>query len=257
VPIAADWTDPAHYDALAGISAAGLAWEWLRRDPGYRAAWRASTGVRDRGIRAACGGEIADWGLIAFEDPSHTARTARPLWARSSDPSVLTVEARPVEQERDGLDLGCWRGIARLLSCACGAEHLLLHDGDHAVRIDVVAGSIGNGPVCLHYRLHGIASAQPQLLALERLLSLARFGAFAPALFAPPRRLARRLLELRVHDALAAGADHQAIARCLFGTCIASARWRVESSSYRYRVQRLAGAARVMASGGWRTLLAT
>ncbi|WP_373278325.1 transcriptional regulator domain-containing protein [Sphingomonas pituitosa] len=32
-----DWRDDAPYRALAGIDRAGLAWEWLRRDPSYAA----------------------------------------------------------------------------------------------------------------------------------------------------------------------------------------------------------------------------
>lgn len=32
-----DWWDSAPYRALSGIDRAGLAWEWLRRDPGYAA----------------------------------------------------------------------------------------------------------------------------------------------------------------------------------------------------------------------------
>jgi hypothetical protein len=30
-----DWRDGAQYRALLGIDRAGLAWEWLRRDPAY------------------------------------------------------------------------------------------------------------------------------------------------------------------------------------------------------------------------------
>jgi len=30
-----DWRDGAPYRALLGIDQAGLAWEWLRRDPAY------------------------------------------------------------------------------------------------------------------------------------------------------------------------------------------------------------------------------
>lgn len=30
-----DWRDGARYRALLGIDRAGLAWEWLRRDPDY------------------------------------------------------------------------------------------------------------------------------------------------------------------------------------------------------------------------------
>jgi hypothetical protein len=36
-----DWHDAAPYRALMDIDAAGLAWEWLRRDPAYGAWWEA------------------------------------------------------------------------------------------------------------------------------------------------------------------------------------------------------------------------
>jgi len=35
-----DWRSSAPYRALLGIDRAGLAWEWLRRDPGYIACAR-------------------------------------------------------------------------------------------------------------------------------------------------------------------------------------------------------------------------
>jgi hypothetical protein len=43
-----DWRDSAPYRALAGIDRAGLAWEWLRRDPDYAA---LSTRLRGVGAR--------------------------------------------------------------------------------------------------------------------------------------------------------------------------------------------------------------
>jgi hypothetical protein len=43
-----DWRDSAPYRALAGIDRAGLAWEWLRRDPAYAA---LSARLRRVGVR--------------------------------------------------------------------------------------------------------------------------------------------------------------------------------------------------------------
>lgn len=45
-----DWRDSAPYRALAGIDRAGLAWEWLRRDPAYAA---ISARLRRVGVRTA------------------------------------------------------------------------------------------------------------------------------------------------------------------------------------------------------------
>jgi hypothetical protein len=42
-----DWRDGAPYRALRGIDRAGLAWEWLRRDPDY-AAFSENEALRSR-----------------------------------------------------------------------------------------------------------------------------------------------------------------------------------------------------------------
>jgi len=45
-----DWRDGAQYRSLLGIDRAGLAWEWLRRDPAYVASAapsRPAAGDRD------------------------------------------------------------------------------------------------------------------------------------------------------------------------------------------------------------------
>lgn len=58
------------------------------------------------------------------------------------------------------------------------------------------------------------------------------------------RKAAQWILELRAGDALLDAASQQEMARALFGPSIAPRRWRLESASYRLRVQRLAKAAR-------------
>lgn len=39
---------PDRYRALLNLDAAGFAWEWLRRNPDFRALWRRSGGVAGR-----------------------------------------------------------------------------------------------------------------------------------------------------------------------------------------------------------------
>lgn len=59
-----DWRDAHAYRALAGMDGAGLAWEWVRRDPLYGEAWAAA------GVSAAADARLleetpfaARWGL--------------------------------------------------------------------------------------------------------------------------------------------------------------------------------------------------
>src|SRR3546814_4810065 len=71
-----------------------------------------------------------------------------------------------------------------------------------------------------------------------------------PARNPPPERRAERwALMLRVHDAVASGASHRAIAECLFDLGELP-RWRVNAPSWRRRVQRLAEAAGQLAGEG-------
>lgn len=84
--------------------------------------------------------------------------------------------------------------------------------------------------------------AEPQLLALRRLLVVVRTGQIGGGLFAPERKAARWVSALRVCDALASAASQFEIGEVLFG--VAGPRWRVTASSERLQVQRLVAQAR-------------
>jgi hypothetical protein len=58
------------------------------------------------------------------------------------------------------------------------------------------------------------------------------------------RRATQWILELRVTDALIEDATQQEMARTLFPDSVVHRRWRLESASYRLRVQRLVRIAR-------------
>jgi hypothetical protein len=197
-------------------------------------------------------------GVCTFgEDPSLVAPDARPIWQAALDPGVLSVTALPIRADTPDLFDPCrlepW---LTLVPGEGGREHALLSDGYRHIRIDVEQGSLAAGrPVLLHHRLTGIASAEAKLLPLRRLIMLCRTGRFAASLFPDDRRIEKWLTVLRVHDALNAGASQRDIAVGLYGPERISGDWRAGSDSLRSRVRRLAGQARRMAAGGYRTLL--
>lgn len=256
-----DWRDARGYAPLLHASPENLAWEWLRRDPGYAAAAvaaAAASGPRHRG--GAGSGVIeadpaaARWGLHAFENPAFAAGAARPVWRREWFGRVLVAEARAEGPAGERLDLARFAGLVRVVRGAGGAEHVLLSDGRSGLRLDIAAGSLLAGPVLLSYRLAGIEAPRGSLVTLHGLLRLVRTGRFARA---PVRTRNRRLvLLLRAHDALRAGATQREIADGLLGGDAALAHWRTEAPSLRSQAQRLAKGARAMAGGGWRALLA-
>ena len=100
------------------------------------------------------------------------------------------------------------------------------------------------GPLLIEHRLTGLQSLGPRLAALRQLAVLAKKGELPASLMPRERRAEQRILELRVADALQAGASQREMAQRLFGSAVASDRWRLESNAYRLRIQRLVRRAR-------------
>lgn len=254
-----DWRDAGAYAPLLHVGRPGFAWEWLRRNEGYRkAAVRALAGRAP--ARAASVAEADEgaqkWGLHAFEAPGRDAVAARPLWLRQIFPYVLEADAVDEgEGGGDRFDIARLRHLATWMT-AGAAERLLLSDGSRALRVDIVSGTLGSGPVLLQYRLAGLNRAEAPLLVLRQLIALWRTGEFSRALHPPERRGVRWIRLLRTHDALVAGASQRVIAAELLGQEAAERRWRVEASSLRSRAQRLVRDARKMATDGYLLLLA-
>lgn len=249
-----DWRDPAAYRPLLDADRSLIAWEWLRRDPAYRAAAERSferAGSRERGDPNH---RPERWGLHAFELPALAAPHARPVWTAAVHPYVLGVDACAPLGGGD-FDLRELGTMATLVTGLGRREHLLISDGLRAIRIDVHRGSLGQGPVQLHCRFEGLARAEAALLALRRLVALSRTGRFSAGLHPAAARAGRLVLLLRAHDALMRGATQREIAAALLGGGAGEARWRVTAPTLRSQVQRLAKGARAMAAGGYLKLL--
>jgi hypothetical protein len=190
------------------------------------------------------------------ERPEIEAPDARIIWRADMDPGALRALAMPIHAGHpDAIQaaaLAPWLTVVRDPT----GEHAVLSDGWRHIRIDIAQGSLADGgPVMLRYDLHGIASAEPKILPLRRLLDLCRHRRFSVSLYPPDRRIDRWILALRVHDAVMAGASQSEIARVLFDDDprLAAAAWR--SDSLRSRVRRLVGEARRLAAGGYRALM--
>jgi hypothetical protein len=169
---------------------------------------------------------------------------------------VLPVEAKASSHDStDSFDLGRFLGIAVITVANDGCEQVALSDGFRRIRIDVVRGTLLQGPVRLHYLLSGFGDLDGRVLTLRRLASLQRLGRFARALYPPELRAPRWIHALRTHDALAAGASQREISAVLFGDQRAHHEWRTNSDSPRLRIQRLVRSARAMVAGGYLRLL--
>lgn len=248
-----DWRDAAAYAPLLAVDRFLFAWEWLRRDASYRAA--AERALSDGIAIAQATPAAGRIGLVAFELPHLPAWRARPMWRSDVHPLVLRVEAtRAVFSSADAFDVDGMQDLARII-VGDQAEHLLLSDGLHSIRLDGPPGAFTGGPVCLHYLIEGVAAAEGPLLTLRRFLALCRAGRFSRPLHPREVRARRWIMMLRAHDGLIAGADQRQIAEQLFSSSVAEPRWRSRESSVRSQVQRLVRSARRFAAGGYRQLL--
>ncbi|MHA4836460.1 DNA -binding domain-containing protein [Sphingopyxis sp. MSC1_008] len=123
-----------------------------------------------------------------------------------------------------------------------------MSDGHWAIRLDLFDGTLLGGPVLVEHRISGLQSAKPKQQALRQFIMLAQKGGLPRSMMPRETKAAHWILELRVGDAITAGANQQDIARRLFGGAISPQRWRAENPSYRSRVQRLVKRARCLLS---------
>lgn len=210
-----------------------------------RAALPAAASIRARG------------GCTFAEDPARSAPEARIIWHVDLDPGTLRVEAFPTDRtDPDGLDLERVAAWLTVVTDPDGYDHAVLSDGRHHIRLDVAQGRLaGETLVHLHYRLHGLSSAEAGLLPLRRLLHLQRHRRFARSLYPRDPWIERGIQLLRVHDALADGASQREIGAVLFGEARVAEDWNDRSDSLRSRVRRLVREAKTLALGGYRDLM--
>ncbi|WP_136661638.1 DUF2285 domain-containing protein [Nitratireductor sp. XY-223] len=175
------------------------------------------------------------------------------FWRPEANPFVLATEARPVAADHpDAFDVRRFGSFATVL-CGGGQEHVLFGDGLRHLQLTVTAGSVLDGPVCLHYPLSGVRRMEAKVLTLQRLSGLCRLGRLPLSLYPPERRAGRWAMMLRAFDGAAAGASQRDIAAVLYGERAVREDW--QAGFLRTRVQRLLSGARTMVRGGYRKLL--
>lgn len=239
-----EWKDPSAYAHLQAAGLGGLAWEFLRRSPVYRAAYAIDA--------APAASPAARWGLCRLVDPARSAAGRAVFWRPDVDPRMLSIHT-----------VGVQTGAAIVFDPAVWGSQL---------EVDEHAAS-----VCYRIRIeaeeHRFAAAEPlrrgQTISLVEPLDrwMAIRSLAAQRLFRrlerptlPPRRrplhpvVRRAATLLRALDARAAGASQRAIGEVLLGfTAVGPKAW--DDSAERKRTARLLRCATAIAAGGYRALL--
>lgn len=235
------WHVTAAYLYILGLDDRGLAWEALRRNPAYRAAF----------AKRAPGAAADEWGLRAFEDPACDARAAEPLWIEA--PSALTLVPATPTVDSDGFDL--W---------ALPAPRRLVHDGqvlratvgrlDATLRL-CLARTLRQGRPFAYQLPGGRAASAPRRRGVAIIAGIEDRAPLPTA--RPARRDALvRMRTFTAYDGHRAGASQRDIAVALFGSDAVRRGWSAESE-LRARVRYLVARGRQLVEGGYRALLAT
>lgn len=247
-----DWRRAEAYAGLDDLSPADLAWEFLRRNPDYRADYAAFrqdgylSGGPDLGDR-----RFARWGLSFPADPAQPATLEPVFWSPGVYAQTIVLAAAP---------RGAAQAIPYRPATWPGAfvEHAG-HDGRHAVlraadgphRLWIPQPIRDGAPVACVVPL-GADAAQGAAAIVRFWRAVSGAGAAGAPL--PDSRLRRLRLSLKALDGHDQGASYRALAETLFGAQrVAAEAWR--TSSLRDATIRLVRTGQLLAGGQYRRLL--
>jgi hypothetical protein len=232
------WTLSAAYLYTLDLDDPALAWEYLRRHPGYRMDW-------DDRKRAL---SFDRWGLRRAEDPVLDGRHALPLWLYDGAGWLQVRAAHRNHAAARHFDL--WRVSGRKRLALDGPDLALTADLSAQRMRLLLSGTLTDGaPYATAVPL------TPQLRGqLQALHTHAAFLEGKPVPVASARTVTRAALlhlrALQALDAWQAGANHREIAEALFGAEVADARWTADSE-LRAQARHLLARAKGLMDGGY------
>ena len=255
------WWLPRTYRWVADVPRKACAWEFLRRNPEYRAAWVASQSgqrleQRTSGITIVNGAHsdaaARRWGLLGlFEDPDRDARHANVLWSTTVHPAVLpvVVVANSARGEQDLLPLSGYRCRTTIYVDPDGRQHVLFAQGGRFLQLEVKSGSVFSSGRLLPDVLASTAPVAVRTQTVRQLTDLAACRDLRASLYRPHAQ-GRRLIEvLQALDGERAGASRRDIAVALFGEERVRRGWR--GANMRNRVRNAVRRGVALMNGGY------
>ncbi len=242
---APDWRLPSAYAYVDQLDPAGLAWEFLRRNPDYQREYRTVT-------RNPARTELSEalqrrWGLRFPVDPGLRADRAPVVWLPGIDPSTVILALAPVLLRNARTIEAITPAFTRI---ADDGEYWLIEDAPGRLPIVLIGGATAASPIAAVIPLSVDFSARASAaLRFWRLLHEQHSRR-------PSQQRHRRLaLTLRALDAHLAGETYRAIARGLFGRERTPAGSGWKTHDLRDRTIRLVRTGVALMRGGYLRLL--
>lgn len=261
-----DWTDERAYDYTIRMARREWAWEFLRRNPEFRIAWRAAQ--LEYGLVGYDVGttiilsqhqhpSLEAWGLLYATAHDQEARIASVFWSPAFHTGVLRLTAFPLSAEIDATpfllrDISC---ASVLLEIPNAPQHLLFADHGRGLQLVVEGADVLRPVRLMNNSAPDVAHAAAQIRALHCFNDLRLTGRLnVSSLQRDPLTLRLRHV-LRVLDGSLSGASFQDIARTVFPTDFAAVGWLGRAGGMRDRIRRALRRGYHLMNGGYRTLL--
>jgi len=251
-----DWRNPASYSYTRSLTRDAWAWEFLRRNPKYRAAWDEIT----RGGRPLSTAEKAATGqfeVLSFEDPKRTALETHVLWTPrvSSFVLPLRVERERSSSDLERVDLSTLSRRAVVKQRDGAVHHLLFNNGGRRLQLAVEADCLrGCAALLTNARLDGLALKR-RISLLQRLSDFLATGHLAERLYPPGSRNRRFAILLRALDGWLAENSQRVIGESVFEGADIDRDWRDCECPLRDRLRLILRRARWLMDGGYVSLL--
>ena len=252
-PPSLDWCDPQSYAYTRTLTRDAWAWEFLRRNPDYRAAWADVFGQAGRASTLAA----RRFGLVTLEDPDRTAAEARCLWLPDTSSLVLPVWAEHRRETAGATphDLSAWRARAAVHLIDGAVQHVLFAEDDRRLQL-LAQGELLFGPVFLTTDcVFAPGALGRRLLLLRRLSQFIAQGHLVPRLYPPEPRARRLATVLRALDGWLAEASHREIADVIFDHKDVAVEWGRSTRCLKQAVRRAVRHGRFLMQDGYLSLL--
>ena len=261
-----DWTDDHAYDYTARLARREWAWEFLRRNREFRAAWRVAQ--IEYGLAGYDGGttiivsqhqhpSLETWGLLYSTAPDHDALMASAFWLPDIFRGVLRLTAFPLSARIDATpfllrDISC---ASMLLEVPNAPQHLLFADNGRGLQLIVEGADLLRPVRLMTNSAPDVTRVGAQLRALHCFNDLRLTGRLNVSTLQRDPLTPRMRNVLRALDASLSGAPLQEIARAVLSADVATQGWHGRAGGLRDRIRRTVRRGHHLMNGGYRRLL--
>jgi len=251
------WSDLASYRWMSDLSNLAWAWEFLRRDPGYRCAYKSS--VADTpAADAPAESPALRFGLLRFGDPDQDSLLANVFWRMRACREVLPLATSPMRSGTAASTLNLKNLKCRTTVCQVGTEQrqdvLFAQDG-RFLQLAVFGDVPLAEALLLTPALPAPGYADSRLLAVRRLTDLVKHGWMRPSLYPRQQRSERLMRVVQALDGWQAEVSHRDIGIALYGDARVERDWMHPGDNLRDQVRRAIRYGRDLMADGYKRFL--